>query len=87
MHKHLYLVHNHGPGQVVLLPAYPLPDVLVDLREFGLQVLQQPVQELWNSPLLLGQASLQHIQTTGAEIRGDRAREERQEKRLGFECV
>lgn len=63
---------------LVVLPAYPLPDVLVDLCEFGLQVLQQPVQELWNSPLLLGQASLQHIQTTGQEP--GKSREERREE-------
>ena len=49
------------------LPADALADVLVHLGELGLQVLQQPVQQLWNTPLLLSQASLQHVQTAGGE--------------------
>lgn len=73
-------IRSQSPAWLVVLPAYPLSDVLVDLCEFGLQVLQQPVQELWNSPLLLGQPSLQHIQTAGQgprETRGETTREER----------
>lgn len=46
-------------------PSYSLSDVLVDLGEFGLQVLQQPVQQLWHSPFLLGKAPLQHIKPAG----------------------
>lgn len=46
-------------------PSYPLSDVLVDLGEFGLQVLEQPVQQLWHSPFLLGKAPLQHIKPAG----------------------
>lgn len=75
-------ISSQSPAWLVVLPAYPLPDVLVDLCEFGLQVLQQPVQELRNSPFLLGQASLQHIQTAGqgpGETRGETTREERGE--------
>lgn len=34
-------------------PANAFPYILVDLCELGLQVLQQPVEELWNTPLLL----------------------------------
>lgn len=47
-----------------VIPADALADVLVHLREFGFQVLQQAVEKLWNSPLLLSQTTLEYVQTT-----------------------
>lgn len=49
---------------VCLLPANTLSYILVHLSEFGLQIGQEPVQQLWHPPLLLSQTPLQHIQMT-----------------------
>lgn len=50
-------------------PANSFSYILVDLSEFGLQVLQQSVQKLGYAPLLLGQPSLKHVQATRKEKR------------------
>lgn len=45
-----------------VVPANTLSDILVHLGEFGLEVRQQSVQQFRDSPLLLGQPPLKHIQ-------------------------
>lgn len=52
-----------------MVPSNTFPDILIHLGEFGLQVSQQSVQQLRNSPLLLGQTSLKHVQQTDREKR------------------
>lgn len=55
-----------NPGQG-FLPACSLPDLLIHLGEFGLQVGPQLLQQFRNSPLLLGETSLKHKQETKQE--------------------
>lgn len=64
-----------NPGQG-FPPACLLPDLLIHLGGFGLQVGQQLLQQFRNSPLLLGETSLKHKQPTGRDKAGEDVRME-----------